>query len=59
VHGAAGVSFFIKVFSEAGSVAVVSECRLVLYEASGETSTGLSDVRLMAVRAGEFVHSQK
>jgi len=54
------VSFFVKVFSEAGSVAVVSGCRLVLFEMSGETSTGLSDVRLlMAVRAGEFVHSRQ
>jgi len=58
VHGAEGVSFFIKAFSEAGNVAVVSECRLVLFETSGEMSTGLSDVCLMAVRAGEFVHSR-
>ena len=38
VHGAEGVSFFIKVFSEAGIVEIVSECHLVLFETSGEES---------------------
>ena len=47
------------VFSEAGSVAVVSERCLVLFETCDETATGLSDVRLLAVRAGESVHSRQ
>ena len=52
VHGAKGVSFFIKVFRETGHVAIASECFLVLLEQCGEASTSLSDVRLITVGTG-------
>jgi len=57
VHGAEGVSFFIKVFRETGCVAIVSEGFLVLLEPRGEVSSGLSDVCLITVGTGYFVHS--
>jgi len=52
VHGAKGVSFFIKVFSETGCVAIVSESFLVLLEPRDETSTSLSDLCLITVGTG-------
>jgi len=53
VHGAEGMSFFIKVIRETGCVAVVSEgFFFVLFEPRGEASTSLSDVRLITIGAG-------
>jgi hypothetical protein len=52
VHGAEGVSFFIKVFHKTGCGATVSEGLLVLLEPRGEASTSLSDVCLITVRTG-------
>ena len=52
VHGAEGVSFFIKVFRETGCVAIVSEGFFVLLELRGEGSTSLSDVCLITVGTG-------
>ena len=52
VHGAEGVSFFMKVFRETGCVAIVSEGFLVLFEPRGEASTSLSDVRLITFGTG-------
>ena len=52
VHGAEGLSFFIKVILETVCVAVASEGFFVLFEPRGEASTSLSDVRLIAVGAG-------
>ena len=52
VHGAEGVSFFIKVFLETGCVAIVSEGFLVFLELRGEASTSLSDVSRITVGTG-------
>jgi len=52
VHGAKGVSFFIKVFRETGCVAIVPEGFLVLLEPHGEASISLSDVCLITVGTG-------
>jgi len=52
VHVAEGVRFIIKVFGEAGCVAIASECFFVLFEPCGEASTSLSDIRLITVGAG-------
>ena len=52
VHGAEGVCFLIKAFREAGCVAIASECFFVLFEPCGETSSSLSDIRLITVGAG-------
>ena len=52
VHGAEGVFFLIKVFHEAGCVAVASECFFVLFEPCGKASSSLSDVHLITVGAG-------
>ena len=49
VHGAEGVSFFIKVLRETGCVAIVSGGFLMLLEPRGKTFTSLSDVRLITV----------
>jgi len=43
-------------FGEAGCVWVVSEGCLMLFIAGGEPPAGLSDVRSVAIWAGEFVH---
>ena len=47
VHRAKGVCFLIKVFREAGCVAIVSECFFVLFVPCGEASSSLSDIRLL------------
>jgi len=45
----------IKVFSEAVVLVIVSEDCFVLLVPRAESSTILSDVSLVAIRAGEFV----
>ena len=52
VHGAEGVSFFIKVFRKTGRVAIVSDGFLILFESLGEASSSLSDVCLITVGTG-------
>ena len=50
VHGAGRVCFLIKVFCEAGCVAVASECFFVFFEPCGEASPGLSDMCLITCK---------
>ena len=42
----------MKVFREAGSVAIVSDCFFVLFKSCGESPFSLSDIHLITVRAG-------
>ena len=51
------MAFFIKVLCEAVGMVIVSEGCFVLSVSRGETSTSLSDISLVAFRAGEFVCS--
>ena len=51
------MAFFIEVFSEAVGMVIVPECCFVFSVSRGESSTCLSDVSLVAFRAGEFVCS--
>jgi len=45
----------IKVFSEAVGLVIVLEGNFVLLISRGKPSISLSDVSLIAIRAGEFV----
>jgi hypothetical protein len=38
-HGVEGGCFLMKVFCEAGCVAIVSECSFVLFDSCGESSS--------------------
>jgi hypothetical protein len=51
-HGAEGVCFLMKVFCEAGCVAIVSECFFLLFESCSESSSSLSDIQFITVGAG-------
>jgi len=51
------MAFFIKVFCEAVGLVIVPEGGFVFFVSRGESSTSLSDVSFVAIRAGEFVCS--
>jgi len=57
IHRAERMAFFVKVFCEAVGMVIVLEGCFVLSVSRGETSTSLSDIRLVAFEAGEFVCS--
>jgi len=58
VHGAKGVGLLYQVFSKIGGIAVVAPCCLVFVVASGELSSCLSDIRLVAVGASKLVYTR-
>ena len=57
VHRAEGMAFFVKVFCEAVGLVIVPEGGFVFLVSRGESSTSLSDVSFVAIKAGEFVCS--
>jgi hypothetical protein len=57
VSGAERMCFFIKVFCKARCMAIVLEGLLVFVISYIEASSSLSHIRLLAFRAGEFLHS--
>ena len=57
-HGAKRVCFLREVFGKVGGAIVIVPGIFVLSVSFGKLSTCLSNIRLLAVRASEFIHSR-